>query len=127
MGVSFENLVRDIQSKLHVLFLKKADNNPGRSAMVEAAKIPWSWVAVSIARVLSEYPTGLTDTVLLSILELMWEKTFIQRFKGFDKSFSTIQAVYDTSSAETFILEVKTTAWEVIEGAKNYILFLKIV
>lgn len=41
--------------------------------------------------------------------------------------FSTIQAVYDTSSAETFILEVKTTAWEVIEGAKNYILFLKIV
>ncbi|CAO3640619.1 unnamed protein product [Mucor fragilis] len=120
MGIPFENLVRDVQSKLHLLFLEKADNNPGRSAMVEAANIPWSWVAVNIAKVLSEYPTGLTDTVLLSILELMWEKTFIQRFKGFDKSFSTIQAVYDTTLAETLILEVKTTSWEMIEGAKNY-------
>ncbi|GAN02079.1 hypothetical protein MAM1_0016c01519 [Mucor ambiguus] len=85
MGIPFENLVRDVQSKLHLLFLEKADNNPGRLTMVEAAKIPWSWVAVNVAKVLSEYPTGLTDTVLLSILELMWEKTFIQRFKGFDK------------------------------------------
>ncbi|KAK4512722.1 Heat shock protein ssb1 [Mucor velutinosus] len=85
MGIPFENLVRNVQSKLHILFLKKADNNPGRSAMVEAAKIPWSWVAINIAKVLSEYPTGLTDAVLLSMLELMWEKTFIQRFKGFDK------------------------------------------
>ncbi|KAI8647937.1 hypothetical protein BD408DRAFT_449028 [Parasitella parasitica] len=67
MGKAFENLVRDIQSKLHILFLKKSDSNPGRSAMIEATKIPWSWVAVSIANVLSEYPTGLTDTVLLSI------------------------------------------------------------
>ncbi|CEP10548.1 hypothetical protein [Parasitella parasitica] len=85
MGKAFENLVRDTQSKLHILFLKKSDSNPGRSAMVEATKIPWSWVAVSIAKVLSEYPTGLTDTVLLSILELMWEKTFIKRYKGFEK------------------------------------------
>lgn len=41
MGIPFENLVRDVQSKLHLLFLKKADNNPGRSAMVAAANIPW--------------------------------------------------------------------------------------
>lgn len=41
MGKSFENLVRDIQSKLHVLFIKKSDSNPGRLAMLEATKIPW--------------------------------------------------------------------------------------
>jgi hypothetical protein len=41
MGKSFENLVRDIQSKLHVLFIKKSESNPGRLAMVEATKIPW--------------------------------------------------------------------------------------
>jgi len=41
MGIPFENLVRDVQSKLHLLFLEKADNNPGRAAMVAAANIPW--------------------------------------------------------------------------------------
>jgi hypothetical protein len=41
MSKAFEDLVRDIQSRLHTLFLKKADHNPGRNAIAQAAKIPW--------------------------------------------------------------------------------------
>ncbi|GAA5812875.1 hypothetical protein MFLAVUS_006334 [Mucor flavus] len=67
----------------------KTDRNPGRHAIAEATKIPWSWVAVNTASILSEYPTGLTKVVLLSILELSWERTFLKRHKGFDKNESS--------------------------------------
>ncbi|KAI8070034.1 hypothetical protein BC940DRAFT_296794 [Gongronella butleri] len=39
-----------------------------------AHSIPWSWVAVHTAQLLNSYPTGLTDAIVLSELELLWEK-----------------------------------------------------
>lgn len=79
--------------------------------MMQSTKIPWSWVATNVARILIEYPTGLTHVILYSILELQWEKNFLKKFKGFDSEFSTIQAVYDCRKADTFLLEVKVTQW----------------
>ncbi|GAA5801785.1 hypothetical protein HPULCUR_007238 [Helicostylum pulchrum] len=89
MATAFEILVQDIQNRLNAVFLGKTDRNPGRHAIAEATKIPWSWVAVNTASIISEYPTGLTKVVLLSILELNWEKTFLKRYKGFDKKESS--------------------------------------
>ncbi|KAI8992086.1 hypothetical protein BDF20DRAFT_904391 [Mycotypha africana] len=105
MAKAFDTLVRDIQSRLHNIFLRKADYNPGKNALVTAARIPWSWVAVNVAETLSQYPTGITMTVLLSILELKKHCLFIY-------CFSSIQAVYDSTAAEYFLLEVKTKSWE---------------
>ncbi|KAI9482870.1 MAG: hypothetical protein EXX96DRAFT_605969 [Benjaminiella poitrasii] len=120
MGNAFEDLVKSIQNRLHTLFLIKADRDPKRNGVTQSANIPWSWVAVNVAEVLSEYPTGLTETVLLSILEVMWKKAFIKRSKGFDKNFNTIQAVYDSNTDEKFILEVTVKSWTLLHGAKNY-------
>lgn len=74
MTKAFEILVRETQTKLHQLFLKKADKNPNSSAMMQSTKIPWSWVATNVARILIEYPTGLTHVILYSILELQVKK-----------------------------------------------------
>jgi hypothetical protein len=41
MAKAFEALVGDIQVRLHAVFLKKADHNPGRQAMTIASIIPW--------------------------------------------------------------------------------------
>lgn len=41
MVKAFEALVKDIQLRLHSVFLKKADRNPDKHAMEEATKIPW--------------------------------------------------------------------------------------
>ncbi|OBZ90800.1 hypothetical protein A0J61_01156 [Choanephora cucurbitarum] len=120
MTREFDQLVRDIQSRLCALFLKKTDYLPSNSAANEATDIPWSWIAVNIAETLSAYPTGLTDSALLSILEMKWEKAFVKRLKGFDKDFNTIQAVYDCNSSETFILAVKTKSWSYIAAANCY-------
>jgi hypothetical protein len=38
---SFDGLIKNVQTKLHNIFLKKANNNPGRPALLESAKIPW--------------------------------------------------------------------------------------
>ncbi|KAG2235367.1 hypothetical protein INT48_004986 [Thamnidium elegans] len=92
MATAFELLVQDIQTRLNAVFLRKTDRNPGRHAIAEATKIPWSWIAVNTASILSEYPTGLTKVVLLSILELNWERTFLKRYKGFDKNFNESSA-----------------------------------
>lgn len=51
MTQAFETLVRDIQVKVQAIFLKKADQNPGRQAMINATRIPWydwGWHSVSI-------------------------------------------------------------------------------
>jgi hypothetical protein len=41
MTKAFEILVRDTQTKLRQLFLKKADKNPNSTVMIQSAKIPW--------------------------------------------------------------------------------------
>ncbi|KAG0741427.1 hypothetical protein G6F62_002823 [Rhizopus arrhizus] len=120
MTKAFEILVRDTQTKLRQLFLKKADKNPNSTVMIQSAKIPWSWIAVQVARILIEYPTGLTHVILLAILELEWEKTFLKKFKGFDSDFGTIQAVYDCVTAETFLLEVKVIYCEPIPSGTTF-------
>ncbi|KAI7896843.1 uncharacterized protein EV154DRAFT_490978 [Mucor mucedo] len=123
MARAFELLVREVQEQLHAVFLKKSDQNPGRHVMAEAANIPWSWVAVTTTKILSEHPTGLTKVILVSMLELAWEKAYMKRLKGFDKNFSSIQAVYDSSLSETFLLEVVVKRWENIQNSDIYILF----
>ncbi|KAI7903876.1 uncharacterized protein BX663DRAFT_505541 [Cokeromyces recurvatus] len=120
MEAAYDDLVKNIQNKLHTLFLIKKDKDPERNGNAQFSNIPWSWIAVRVAEILSEYPTGLTETVLLSMLEVMWEKTFIKRSNGFDKNFSTIQAVYESNTDETFILEVTVKSWKLLPGSKNY-------
>lgn len=122
MVKEFESLVTDIQLNLRAVFLKKADRNPERRAMTEATKIPWylynerilnrntahstlnnshlkyrSWVAVSVAKVLSEYPTGLTHSVLLSILELEVTRT---RYLSLNRKINAILQVGEIVSKE---------------------------
>lgn len=41
----------------------------------------------------------------------------------FKLGFSTIQAVYESTTSDSFLLEVTTKSWEAIQGSKNYILF----
>lgn len=41
MAKAFEILIREVQSRLNAVFLKKSDRNPGRHAMTAAANIPW--------------------------------------------------------------------------------------
>ncbi|KAG1177172.1 hypothetical protein G6F70_002868 [Rhizopus microsporus] len=120
MTKAFEKLVLETQTSLHQLFLKKADKNPNSTVMIQSANIPWSWVAIHVAKMLIEYPTGLTNVVLLAMLEVQWEKAFLRKFKGFDSDFGTIQAVYDSISSETFLLEITVVDWEPIPAANTF-------
>ncbi|KAI9279281.1 hypothetical protein BY458DRAFT_545184 [Sporodiniella umbellata] len=117
MTKAFETLVRETQTKLHQLFLKKADKNSNSAAMKQSAKIPWSWVARHVAETLLGYPTGLTDAVLIAMLELQWEKDFLKKYKGFGSDFGTVYAVYDSKLPEAFLLEVSANEWQLIPSS----------
>lgn len=37
--------------------------------------LPWSWVAVTLCDLLTEYPSGLTETIILSETQKRWEES----------------------------------------------------
>jgi len=57
--------------------------------------LPWNWIAEKLAELLTEYPGGITDAILLSELELKWEQTANKLKNGSDKKFFNLQSVMD--------------------------------
>ncbi|KAI8990123.1 hypothetical protein BDB01DRAFT_495453 [Pilobolus umbonatus] len=70
-----------------------------------------SWVALNVIKAVSEFPTGLTTTTLLAMLELKWESYILNQYKGFHCNFSTIQMVYDDRSSLSHALELHVIDW----------------
>ncbi|KAI9243554.1 hypothetical protein BDA99DRAFT_566611 [Phascolomyces articulosus] len=93
--MEFGNAVDRLHAALQEVFKKKAKVNPQKTTWASSAVIPWSWVASALARLFSEYSTGLTDAIALGELELQWEQAYFKNNKGFSAVYGTIQAMYD--------------------------------
>ncbi|KAI9498636.1 hypothetical protein BDB00DRAFT_798833 [Zychaea mexicana] len=113
--MEFSDAVDRLHGVLQEVFLKKANVASNKPAWASSAVIPWSWVAAALARLLSEYSTGLTDATALSELELQWEQAFFKHSKGFGAAYGTIQSMYDYQ--RTAALEVVTKDWQLFSLA----------
>ncbi|KAI8377427.1 uncharacterized protein BYT42DRAFT_570311 [Radiomyces spectabilis] len=112
--MEFTHAVDRFHSALKDIFLKKAKTNSQKQALQRATNIPWSWVAVCLAQLLIEYPTAITETIILGELELQWERAFLKRYRGLDSNFGTIQALYDSSPIRAAALEVTVKEWSIV-------------
>ncbi|KAJ8656214.1 hypothetical protein O0I10_008008 [Lichtheimia ornata] len=117
--MEFSNAVDRLHIALKQIFERKAKKNPQKKSWSTASLIPWSWVAVSLAKLHTEYATGLTDTIALGQLELQWENAFFKYTKGLSTNYSTIQAVYDYR--QPVALEVVVKEWKLIPGSEIYL------
>ncbi|KAI8145166.1 hypothetical protein BJV82DRAFT_605146 [Fennellomyces sp. T-0311] len=117
--MEFRDAVDRLQDDLKAIFIKKHSANPHKSNWSSSIQIPWSWVATTLAGLLGEYSTGLTDAIALGELELQWERTFFKQAKGFNTVFNTIQSMYDYQRAAA--LEVSVKQWELIPQANIWL------
>ncbi|KAG0180530.1 hypothetical protein DFQ28_001129 [Apophysomyces sp. BC1034] len=84
-----------MRERLKQILLNMKKKNPQKKSLSQATAIPWSWVAVTMAQLFNEYPTGLTETIVLGELQLQWEQVAVKRFKRFGGSDDSSYRVLD--------------------------------
>ncbi|OZJ05547.1 hypothetical protein BZG36_01679 [Bifiguratus adelaidae] len=103
--------------------LQRTLSEPGKeSAHGTQSTPPWSWVAVTVADLLVQYPLGLTEAIILSELERKWNA----RGYGVDilsrRRYETLEKLFESEVGFETCFEAVLDGIETLPGGRTHIL-----
>ncbi|ORX83396.1 hypothetical protein K493DRAFT_342034 [Basidiobolus meristosporus CBS 931.73] len=119
--MDFEKLVDRYRDKLNNQLKRKTAQQPQKN---HVDVVPWNWVAGKITSLLSEYPSGLTDAIICSELEVQWEESSIEYKRGVSKKFGTIDSMLESAMSEENVFEVEIKTVRILPGTRTCVITL---
>ncbi|KAJ1976381.1 hypothetical protein H4R35_002725 [Dimargaris xerosporica] len=83
------------------------------------------WVATVLLDVLDEYPSGLTQSIILTELEGRREDTSDDQYYGLSKRYSTVESLMDSSATPQSVFEMQVVAARVLPNTRIWVLGLQ--
>lgn len=86
--------------------------------------VPWVWVASKLADVLSEFPSGVTKSVIMSELELHWNLRRSLNSTSTSSKFAGLASIWSqsASSKEGIMMEATVKDFKQLPDTKNILL-----